>query len=285
VGRGAGFVGRLQVTRGVESLGSRQFEDADCAEVVAALALSAALSIDPNARLSAAPDNSVETTSKPDSTKEPSAAPAPETPPIPPAPAPDPQKQDSSGGPGESSEELGKPSEEGGTEWGVGPELAASVAFEPKAAVGFGASLSVHGTPERSWFPLEASLAFNYLSTRATRGNDPVRTDWYVARASYCPLRAGSVWFILACTVGQGGWVTAEGVAISTPRDVGRSLWAAGVGLGTRGSVGGGWQLHAELDITVPLSKRSFAIEPNSVVIASSRPVGASLAVGVRRTF
>src|SRR5690606_36383082 len=47
----SGFRGRLEVMRAGQPLGSREFLDADCREVVAALALSAALSIDPDATL------------------------------------------------------------------------------------------------------------------------------------------------------------------------------------------------------------------------------------------
>jgi hypothetical protein len=49
--------------------------------------------------------------------------------------------------------------------------------------------------------------------------------------------------------------------------------------------------LQADLDLSVPLSERSFAVnseqgpQPELDVVAASRPVGVLFAVGVRRAF
>lgn len=279
VSRGDKFVGRLDVRRGVTALGTRQFADADCAEVVAALALSAALSIDPEAKLDAGPEPETGggEASGPTAPAGPEAAPSeptgpPETNYVPPV------------------TDVTRPEEESSDEprtWRVsaGPQLALGFAFDPKAALGFGFSIGIHRVPDRTWFPVDGSVAFDYLTTRPTRGGDPLRLDWYTFRMGYCPLRAGGETALLACSVGYGGWLSAEGVAIDAPRSVNRSFLMLGLGLRGRVRLGDNWLLHSDLDLGVPLSQRTYAIGPDMQVVANSRPVGAVLAVGVRGAF
>jgi hypothetical protein len=287
VRRGDGFVGRLVVTQGTEALGSRQFEDANCAEVVAALALSAALSVDPEAKIDARTELEADGSDATSREPEPPTESAPETPPseFPRSdataivPSPEPPDED------ERQSET--------RTWiiSVGPEVAVGFAFDPKAALGGGLSVGLHRLPDRAWFPIEGSISFDYMTTRPVRGSDPIRMDWYTFRLGYCPLRTGNEWALLACSVGYGGWISAQGVAVDAPRTVRRGFATVGLGLRGRASFGAGWVLQADLDLSVPLSERSFAVnseqgpQPELDVVAASRPVGVLFAVGVRRAF
>lgn len=282
-----GFTGTLEVTQHGRPAGTRTFEATDCPDVVWALALTAALSIDPEASLTVTsedePNETVGTASEADrgeATTEPTPASSPGAntsessrsrrgsesevtgQPLPPAlePAPD---------------DAGK-----GVLWSIGPVLSASFAFEPKAALGGGLIGALRDTTGRQLLPLELALRLEYLGTRLTRGSDPLTLDWWSAHLLACPLRAVDGFTVLLCGVGQAGLIRAEGVDIEQSAAVSRSFFSLGLGVWARQSVSDHWELSAIADFKVPLVDRAFALGPDLEVISSSRPIGAGITVG-----
>lgn len=284
---GRTYQGRLDVARVGQPIGSREFNDSECGEVVAALALSAALSIDPDASLSvtdsvsneeddataaAAGDQTGAQTEEGVTGTERSNAAKPTT-----------AAERQPGGPWAPVPEASASDQT--YLWSLGPLFVTSFNFGPKAAVGLGLFASVRDLSPQFVFPLELALHVDYLSTRSTRGSDPLALDWFQAAVRYCPLRSGSALTLLLCSTVQGGWIVAQGRDLAESEQVTRSFFSAGLGLQGRVTVSETWELTAFGDITVPFVERRFAIDPGSVEVASSRPVGAMLGLGAHFGF
>jgi len=284
-----GYSGTLGVAQHGRPPGTRTFEAADCADVVSALALSAALSIDPDANLTVAPENEAGSLAEPGEPMGSEATPESE------------RGAESEANPSKTSpsktgietdhgEPLPPPIEPpptqggGGTLWSIGPALSVSFAFEPKAAIGGGLVTAVRDTSGRNLFPLELALRLEYLSTRLTHGDDPLVLDWWSANLLACPLRAGEGLTVLLCGVGQAGLLQAEGVDVEQPESVSRGFFSVGLGLWARQRLGDHWELSAAADFKVPLVDRSFALgaeeSPDLDEVASSRPIGVSATLG-----
>lgn len=281
-----GFTGTLEVAQQGRPPGTRSFEAADCPDVVWALALSAALSIDPEATLTVTSED------------EPSESEAGPSEPTSAEATRDPAQGSSAGANSEdpSRSERGneaarneplpppiEPPQEtvaGAVLWSIGPVLSASFAFDPKAAIGGGLVTGVRDTTGRYVLPLELGLRFEYLGTRLTRGSDPLILDWWSANLLACPLRAGAAPTVLLCGVAQAGLIRAEGVDVEQSEAVSRSFFSLGLGLGARQPLSERWELSAMADFKVPLVDRVFALGPDSEVVSSSRPIGVSVALG-----
>ncbi len=285
-----GYAGKLSVLRPEGGRGSREFQDTQCTEVVAALALSAALSIDPDAVLTVpseengsdgANEGSVEGQSPTSSVDGSEPRPKEDSATKAAAESTGQQGQPASGREDESA--GGAPSMPA-RRWSIGPALAASFSFEPKMALGFGGMVAVRDTTGRLLFPLELALELDYLSTRATRGDDHLRLDWLEANLSYCAgrLLQGN---LLVCGIVQGGAITAEGVGLSNSERVRRGFFAAGFGLRARVPVSEHLEIVGMLDALFPLVERSFAVDPGPVVISRSRPVGGNVSLGALLGF
>lgn len=288
---GQGFTGTLEVAQPGRPPGTRSFEAADCPDVVWALALSAALSIDPEATLTVtSEDEAAEPVRQPYEAA--GTAPAPETT----------QRSASEAGAGArkpaasdvgapTNESLGRPSEdshedtEGGALWSIGPALSASFAFDPKAAIGAGFVTAVRDTSGRHVLPLELALRVEYLGTRLTRGADPLTLDWWSANLLACPLRGGEMLTVLLCGVGQAGLIRAKGVEVEQTAAVSRSFFSLGLGLWARQRLSDQWELSGVADCKVPLVERAFALGPDLEVVVKSRPVGVSVSLGAAYGF
>lgn len=289
----AGYSGTLGVAQQGRPPGTRTFEAADCADVVSALALSAALSIDPEANLTVAPESSGSSGSSGSlgQTDEPTGS---ETTPqsetgTGSATNPSERSPSSSDGAGVSERpppplQPPPPQAGGGALWSIGPVLSLSFAFDPKAAIGGGLVTAVRDTSGRSVLPLELALRLEYLSTRLTRGDDPLILDWWSANLLACPLRAGEGLTVLLCGVGQAGLLLAEGVDVEQTESVSRGFFSLGLGLWARQRLSDHWELSAVADFKLPLVDRTFAVgaEGNSdlQVVSSSRPIGVSATLG-----
>lgn len=280
---GSDFAGRLEVTRGGIALGSREFRDADCREVVWALALSAALSIDPEATLAVSdeadtlqpePSDSAQAASPPDVSEASAGEAGSESTPRQRA-----ESDASESSPGTADQQGPLAGRSHPLRWFAGPLALANFTLEPKAALGAGAMLSVSDL-SRNVFPLELALRVHYLTTRMTRGADPLLLDWWAAVFQYCPLRAGHDVALLLCSQLEGGAISAEGVELADTRRKTRTMFAAGLGLQGRFALAERLAIVSHLDLQVPLSQRAFATSPGPVVVAASRPVGASLGLG-----
>ena len=293
-----GFSGKLAVAQQGRPVGTRAFEGHDCPDVVWALALSAALSIDPEATLTVASEEpSGESGAEPDELGASENAEGSGKESRPPANSSSSAAADteSEAREMEALPPLGEaPSEEvgGGTLWSIGPVLSASFAFDPKAAIGGGLITAVRDTTGRNVLPLELALRLEYLGTRWTRGSDPLVLDWWSANFLACPFRAGDDLTVLMCGVGQAGLIHAQGVegdgddvGVEQTEAVWRSFFSLGLGLWARQRLGDHWELSGVADVKVPLVDRAFALAPETEgqdleVISSSRPLGVGVSLG-----
>jgi hypothetical protein len=281
-----GFSGTLEVAHSGRAAGTRTFEATECAEVVWALALSAALSIDPEATVTVAAeaegggdtasDGPASSESTP--TSEPARSSEADS-----EPQASPSGTDSAGG---VTEPVNPPSEpvpehgRAGVQWSLGPMLAASFAFDPKAALGGGLIVGVRDKSGRGLLPLELALQVEYLGTRATRGSDPLILDWWSANLLACPLRGGDSLTVLLCGAARGGLIQAQGVDVEEAETVSRGFFSLGLGLWARQRLSDHWELSGVADFQVPLVDRAFAVGPDLEVVSSSRPIGVSFALG-----
>ena len=284
----ASYRGRLDVARSGQPIGSREFNDPECREVVSALALSAALSIDPQATLSV-PDSASDEADNTTVGAEPDDPEVDATGRSVPLDGSEPTRAAASA-PGHRADVAevlpAQPLDNTKTHlWSLGPLVAASFSFDPKAALGLGLFASVRDLLPRTLFPLEVAFHVDYLSTRSTRGSDPLALDWFQAAVRYCPLRSGKSLTLLLCSTMQGGWIVAQGRELMRTERATRSFFAAGLGLQGRATLNPSWELSAMGDITVPFVERRFATDPGSVEVSSSRPVGVTLALGAHFGF
>lgn len=295
VRRSTGYNGELEVTRAGGVPGRRGFEDADCREVASALALSAALSIDPEATLTVPPDAS--SNDNPEG-EGPSVAPesggSPEGRPKRELDEQAASSDNRSGGAAEArsdddgaTAELEQPDEGvgAGALWSLGPQVVGDFAFQPKAAVGGGLVFGVRDQTERHVLPLELALAATYLTSRMTRGDDPLLLDWWAIDFRFCPLRGGGSFTVLLCGSGQAGLLWASGVDVEEPQQAMRSFFSAGLGLWGRQTLSDHWEITGLVDFRIPLVDRAFALDPDLQVVSSSRPIGVSVAIGALYGF
>ncbi len=286
---GHGFAGTLEVAQQGRPPGTRTFEGVDCPDVVWALALSAALSIDPQANLTvmsedelSEADGASSTTGAANTTQDPASDAADG--------ADGEATSRGQTGSGASQPAFGRvppPTEAAGEAalWSIGPVLSVSFAFEPKAAVGGGVVAAVRDTSGRQLLPLEFALRLEYLGTRLTRGADPLKIDWWSANLLACPLRAGAGPTLLVCGVGQAGLIRAEGVEVEQAAAVSRGFYSVGLALWARVPLSDHWELFGVADFKLPLVDRAFALGPGLEVVSSSRPAGASVSVGALYGF
>lgn len=280
---GQGFSGTLEVAQQGRPPGTRTFEATDCPDVVWALALSAALSIDPEASLTVMSEDEP---SEPDR-KPPDAEGTPDSKQGSSHGAdPEGSARSNTGAGATANEPLPPPLEPppedvgGATLWSIGPVLSVSFAFDPKAAVGGGLVAAVRDTSGRHLLPLELALRLEYLGTRLTRGSDPLTLDWWSANLLACPLRAGAGPTVLLCGVGQAGLIRAEGIEVEQPAAVSRSFYSLGLALWARQPLSDHWELSGAADFKVPLVDRAFALGPDLEVVSSSRPIGVGVSLG-----
>jgi hypothetical protein len=200
---GNGFTGRLAVRELDGSQTYRSVSGASCDEVVSAMALIAAVLVDPNASSEALSDSSSESDAAlHESTAAPAAAatlePAPRAEPVPPSPAREPRK---------THESSTRVAYGGGV--AIAFEGAAAPAGTPALALELEAALE-RDSPVSPLLVLSLERAF---PKRSTTPNGVARFQWTAFRASGCPLRvsAGSAWVVRPCAFFEFGELAASG--------------------------------------------------------------------------
>jgi hypothetical protein len=224
-----------------------------CSEVVEALSLTAALALDPAARVSPAP-----------------AVPAPGATTTHPAPCPPPPR-------------LPK-AHPNSFELGLYARLALAKVVTPDWSFGGMALASLRPV---AWLPNGPSFGFGVGTLSNTVGssdekNPATRLTTMMLRA--CPLRWGvaSSLFVEPCVIGKGGFLEAEGRGLSNPDTVQRSWWSLGAEAVLELTLGRGFSLALAPSLDVPLVKRRFTTgeppEPAGETPAVSP--GVSLGIG-----
>ena len=212
----AGYVGTLAIREPDASGAERRIEGADCGEVASALALIAALAIDPDARtapraeLELLPVPSAETV---EPAPAPSAAPAPASAPVT-APTPP------------------RPSlETDAARWGLGIGLGAAALAgpAPKVLFAFGPEAELRRQSGESVRSLGLSI---HAGQTGTLGPSDARARFRLltASVSLCPLGAEARLRWRACAVTEAGALRVEGRDVAVPGDATRLWLSAGLG-------------------------------------------------------
>lgn len=250
-----GFAGEVrEVVNGKESA-VRSMDGQTCKEVVEALSLTVALSIDPNAHAPRAQPPSPPPSNPP-------VAPV-EAPVVEPAPAPGPSAplrlEIGLSAVGTAVETTG---------WSLGGALFVSVFRDQSSNTSSG-----------------VQLAFLFASTGFPRSPTDHRTRFGALVLDACPWRRRFAGIELApCALGAFGVLEMTGRDIFEPKTVDRAWWSAGLDAELSVPLGGGWVLEGALGGSVPLVRRRYFIDSAAHVVAESPAVSplARLGVGVR---
>lgn len=267
----------------------REVTGDDCAEVVSALALIAALMVDSQARTDPTPAIPPAATAE---TAENSATPpgagtaptvSPSVPPpivtVPPA-APTPVAETAA--PEKTSSHF---------RWSIGAEGQALAGLVPAWAFGGGAFVALENDDEGALSPSFRITPWVAVTSATFAGNLGADLTWFAARAEVCPVRptlAPAV-RLAACAGLDAGVLWSSGTGVDHP-DTHPNVWFSPLALGRLE-----WSLSSELraeigaGVTVPLDRPQFSFEPSAGAAPSPlfqiRAMGALLTLGAAYRF
>jgi hypothetical protein len=245
-----GVRGQLTVRKPDGDLTVREVPGVDCAEVESAMALIAALMVDPLAgsldRVPLRP------------------------PPSQPAPAP---------------EAKPTPAAAITSRWSIRIEqrLMGRTAVAPGWT--WGPALGAMLTRETSRFRPSVTLSVHDARSTVVRSRGSAEFEWRAAELGLCPIAApvGAAWDLRACASFQLGRLRGTGFATANPAKK-RVLWtSAALQLAARYRIVGPLWLGFEAAFTFPLSRERFYLDPNLTLHqVPSWGVSAGLGMGVR---
>lgn len=243
--RGAGYRASLQIETAAGRVNRRDVDGATCGEVVSAVALVAALAIDPEASLEPQPLAPVGPS--PPVTDTPASSPPPLTVAEQPHPAP---VLDT--GPAMTSERVSRTT---AYRWSVGggPELL--IAAVPSVAYGGGAHVDL---APRSNDPVAPSFraALLGLTTHLVHGGAAAQLTWWLARAEVCPLRLGTAnAAVEACARLSAGGLSIAGEGVDRPASSTRAWADAGLAAHLRWIAAPRLELSAVPALVLPLRR------------------------------
>lgn len=255
----SGYKGVLTVQRAGQAPERRAMTGERCGEVVEALALTAALSIDPEATLTLGSPR--DTPEWPDS--------APVQPPADPS-----DEQDVP-----DVEERGAEAANVDFTWGFA--LAMERVMDHALHGGGRMVLVASARSPRVVLPLEARLSVDVL-TELTRAREPtVLTRLLAVRPAYCPLRSTAASGVSLCGFSQLGALTAEAKGWEDAGRTTRFFASVGVEAWFRARLAPGVELWFSPAAGLPLTERRFAVSPGPEVVAATSPVSWALSAGV----
>lgn len=259
-----GIAGRLTLRETDGHVSVREVPGRGCDEVLSAMALIAALTVDPLAR----PDREIPIASRQRHVKASNAskpAPPKREPPkrvMPrPAPPPAPPRQE----PAEPSSPE-RANANGGLGFGVGQRVTVQTAVMPGATLGLGAhaELTVMGPSLLSPRIRLSGIFSQSGDISASEGR--ARFDWVTARLQGCPVRFGfgQSWNIRPCAYFDAGRLRGEGFVIEPRREKSVFWTAAGVELSGDVRLFGPLTLGAEAGLLLPFRRDRFLFDPDT---------------------
>jgi hypothetical protein len=283
--------GELRVLDGRPDLETRRVEGVRCDEVVEVLSLTAALALDPGARLGP-PGGSPPSTSG-TAASGPPPSPPPPSPPAAPAPPPSPPPPSSApaasvrGNPEAGLEDQGRPrNEDDAFHFGVGLQAIGARVLSPTFSLGGALSLRVaRHRPDGAARSL--GLSAIYLSNDPWSSDDEVMARWAALAATACPgLGWGGPHFALdLCAQIVGGWLRVTDRVVTNPRSATRFWGSIGAMARLGIPVGGGFLLEVEATLGIPLVERRFITTTPEETVGTTPPVAAAAGIGVARNF
>lgn len=259
-----GVLGKLAIREVDGALTLREVPGHDCPEVLSAMALIAALTVDPLARA----DREVPVAER----RKPSKPPPPR--PRPPAPTSRPERP----------EPAAEPS--AGIGFAVGQRVTAQSAVMPGISFGLGVHVEAISKAQSLFSPM---LRVSALLSRSGALEEPpgvAELDWATARVSVCPLRFGSDHALSArpCAFLDAGRLHGEGSSL-TPADERSVFWtAAGAEMTASARLTGPLRVGADVGIVLPFRRDRFIFEPD-FEIHEVPAVGFSAGIGLGLLF
>jgi hypothetical protein len=285
--------GELRVLDGRPDLETRRVEGVRCDEVVEVLSLTAALALDPTARLGPSNGSSSSTTGSGATSAPPPAPPAaPPSPPPAPPPAPSPPESAPPAATVRRSaqpplEDRGPPrTEADAIHFALGLQAIGARVLSP--TVSFGGALSLRVARHRpDGAPRSVELAAVYLTNDPWSPDDEVVARWAAAAATVCPGLglAGSRVAVDLCAQAVGGWLRVKDRVVSNPQSAGRFWGSLGAMARLGIPIGGGFSLEAELTLGIPLVERRFITTTPEETVGTTPPVAVAGGIGVARNF
>ncbi|HVY25903.1 MAG TPA: hypothetical protein VHB79_05100 [Polyangiaceae bacterium] len=269
---GEQVTGKLEVSRATSEPTHRDFTASSCEEVGSALALVAALSLDPNARTDALPVRAVGTQGA-------AAAPVAEAPASPVAPPP---KAPAPTTAAPASPPLND------TRYGYWVGMAGSgvLGAAPKPLGLVGLSAGLRGVRERLLSPsLQLTAAWGKTGVTGPAGS-PGEFTWALGRLELCPLSVSlsEPLRLDPCAALEVGRLTARGADTSVVPVTAERWWVAPGATVSLHAHFDSWFVRAGASALFPATRDEFVFrEPNrSVHQASPVVVGVSLALGIQ---
>lgn len=261
--------GTLEVVRRSTEPTRREFTSASCADVGSALALVAALALDPNARTEQLPAHAASSTASADLT--PPAVPP--SPPQPAAPAPPPPATPASPPPSQSDRYV---------VW-LGPTATVTTGYASEPLVAFGLSLGARSV--RPGFSPGFQLTPLWGKTGATGPEATGGTfAWFMGRLEGCPLQLAVARQLRfePCAAAELGQLSARGASegiVPVSRD--RWWFAAGATFSLHLSLGQ-WFARLGGSALFPLTRDEFVFHDPDRSIHQASPIvlGATLGLG-----
>ena len=261
-----GIEGRLILREIDGHVMERQVPGGDCEEVLSAMALIAALTVDPLAR----PDREIPIASRQRPSKAaeaPKPAPPEREPPKRVIPKREPPRAESPEAPSErSSNATPNPNAKPGLGFGVGQRVTLQTAVMPGATLGLGAhaELAVTGPSLLSPRVRLSGIFSQSGNIEADRGR--ATFDWITARLQGCPVRFGfdRTWNIRPCAYIDAGRLRGEGSEIEPNREKNVFWTAAGLELSGEVRLVGPLAVGAEAGILLPFRRDRFLFEPDT---------------------
>jgi hypothetical protein len=278
-----GFAGTVTLRFAGAAPSSRTLAGASCSEVVAGLALMAAVAVDPilaSAPIDASPAVSASASSSPSSSASPPANDASSASPPIDAGAPDVVEAQDAATPAPSAS---PPPPANGWRWSVGAE--ASLVASPAPATLTTALLFVDVARTSRFSPSARLRLERSLHDNATPTTPGVTFAWTVASIDACPTSWSSASIrVEPCVRVHGGILEATGANVVPTRDSTRPWASVGPLARARWALAPPLALEIEGALVVPLVRDRFFSEPN-VTVFQSAVLGWSAAAGASFTI
>jgi len=94
-------------------------------------------------------------------------------------------------------------------------------------------------------------------------------------------IRGPGALVVQPCARALGGWLTARDPALTNPRSAGRTYWSLGALMRAAMPLGGGFSVHLEAGVGVPLVPRRFVTLVPDETVAETPTLYPALGVGV----
>lgn len=276
-----GHKGELSVQRPGGETETRDVKGTTCREVMEALALTAALSVDPDASLFS--DSSTDSTSESHSE------------------AKTERHQSETLGSAQSGADKNskgsEPTEDARLDvhsnqtevhipltYSIGPDFSIEGVLSHSEHLGVGVSLSLRREDARIFLPLEVKAGFRFLFEGPFNGSEELTSSLGVVTLEGCPLRIGAKLSVMTCFGFDLGWVSVTGQNLEDPANSTRSYAALKTEVPIQlrlSSV----EIWGAPGLSMPLTRRSFVAEPGSELLSETKAVGIFSTIGARIEF